>query len=130
MTDQRAHRQLRRMTSQLPAILLSSLFVFVTAGLAASASAVPSREISVETKEGSADGAATSAVQEPPDLIASPALPTSDPGLVPPPSSGTVAKPLDPYMPRGLGEHRHQRIPQAAGLTAHPDRGPPVSGQQ
>lgn len=129
MPDRRAGGRLRGAARRLPAVLLSGIFVLVTAGLPASAAATYTRELTAGTNtQESGETALTTAAQLP-DVVTPAASLGTEPGLLPPASGYSIASPLDQYM-LGGSPCADAAFIQTTPDTTHQDRAPPVAGQQ
>ncbi|WP_129668816.1 hypothetical protein [Phytoactinopolyspora endophytica] len=119
----------RRTAWRLPTALLSGLFMIVTVGLPSLASTAQSRELSIEAKHEAASGVAIEAVDQSPDVVAAAPFGT-ELGLAPPPPARAVVDPLAGHGIRVRGNAADADLPRESGDSAHPDRAPPVTGQQ
>ncbi|NED98926.1 hypothetical protein [Phytoactinopolyspora halotolerans] len=129
MPQRRATGRPRSMAWRLPAILISGLFMIVTAGLPSLASGAPVREPSVETKHETVGGPASTAGTPAPELVVvAPA--GTELGVAPPPPARTVVPPLMRVGSGGTGDADHLLRGRQGHDTANPDRAPPVTGQQ
>ncbi|NED95583.1 hypothetical protein G1H11_09685 [Phytoactinopolyspora alkaliphila] len=129
MHQRHARSRWHGIARRLPAVVLSGLFMVVSAGLPALASTAQSRELSVETKPSSVGVVTLAAAQELPEAIAAPTTPAPEAGLLPPPAGETTVDPLDLYrLPMWLERDGHLE-PRGSQNSAHPDRAPPGNQQ-
>lgn len=123
----RRSRRLPRTLRGLSAILLSGVFMVVTAGLPATASSgSASRAIAVDSGSDLADAAVLAAVRDLPDVAVKAGSPTDDTDVPPPPSSWVDVVPLDRYLLQHWGAHTQSEFGEPARATTDPDRGPPA----
>jgi hypothetical protein len=114
---------------RLPAVILSGLFMVVSAGLPALASTAQTRELPVEAKQVAGGAVMLTATQELPEVVTASPTPTSEAGLLPSSSTGTVVDPLDLYrLPTWHGPDPRS-VASGSMDAAHPDRAPPTGPQ-
>lgn len=127
MLGRRAQRRLPRTLRGLPAILLSGVFMLVTAGLPAVAAAPRADERAADSEAGMSGSATLVAVHELPGAVVTVSSPHDDTDTPAPPPSWVDVDPLDLYpLP-------HERPGTGTAFCDHdrpttdPVRGPPAT---
>lgn len=128
MPGRRAQHRLPRLLRGLPAILLSGVFMLVTAGLPAVAATARADDRAADSEASLSGSADSIAAHDLPGAVVTVSSFQDDPDTAaPPPSSWTTVDPLDLYPPAHLrsdaavGSGEHDRT------TTDPVRGPPAT---